>query len=179
MASNQDSYKTLQQELRRQFPNGDADWSHDKAVSGVPYLDYVLLESLRLRPPVPGGLNRTAPPAGLTIDGIHIPGDTVMTVPTWTIQRDPRYWSDPLSFKPERWASLSTESVPFIAFTRGRWVCPGRALAMMEMRTLIGRMALRFDMALAEDGAKFEAGMKDTFTMTLPPLPLVFTPVDA
>lgn len=145
----------------------------------MPYLDHVIHESMRIRPPVPGGLSRVTPPGGLTIDGVFIPGDTIVQVPTWTIQRDARHWpDDPLAFRPERWEGVvSTESVAWLPFSRGRWVCPGRALAMMELRTLLGRIALRFNLAFAEgeDGTAYERGMMDTFTMTLPPLPLVFT----
>lgn len=113
------------------------------------------------------------------IDGEFIPGGTVVAVPTFTVQRDPRFWPDPNDFRPERWDGLSTEKVPWLPFTRGQWACPGRNLAMMEMRMVLSRIALQYNVAFAHSDAakKFDSDVMDTFTLTLPPLHLVFTPV--
>ena len=177
LAKNPDRYQALQDVLWQHFPNGDSDWTYEKA-RAVPYLDWVINETLRLRPSVPGGLARVTPPEGLMVDDVFIPGDTVTSVPTYTMQRDERYWPDALSFKPERWEGLSTEKVPWIPFTRGQWTCSGKALAMMEMRMVLGRIALQYDISFPEgvtaDNVEFR--FKDTFTQTLPPLHLVFTP---
>ncbi|PTB64968.1 cytochrome P450 [Trichoderma citrinoviride] len=176
LASNPRTYRRLQASLRDQFPGGVIDWSYEK---NIPYLDYVINETLRLKPSVPGGLPRVTPPEGLMIDDEFIPGGTVMAVPTFTVQRDPRFWADANAFKPERWEGLSTEKSPWIPFTRGQWACPGRNLAMMEMRMVLSRIALRYNVSFAdEDAAKrFDADVMDTFTLTLPPLHLVFTPI--
>ena len=112
------------------------------------------------------------------VDDVFIPGNTVTSVPTYTMQRDERYWPDALSFKPERWENLSTEKAPWIPFTRGQWSCPGKTLAMMEMRMVLSRIALQYEISFATpmmaDLANFD--FMDTFTQTLPPLPLIFTP---
>lgn len=169
-------YQALRQALLKQFPGGDSEWTYEKART-VPYLDYVIQETLRLRPSVPGGLARVTPPEGLMVDDVFIPGDTVTSVPTYTMQRDERYWPDALSFKPERWEGLSTEKAPWIPFTRGQWACSGKSLAMMEMRMVLGRVALQYDISFpaptTAKTVKFE--FKDTFTQTLPPLPLILT----
>ncbi|KAL6883208.1 cytochrome P450 [Trichoderma longibrachiatum] len=176
LARNPDTHRHLQATLRDQFPAGIHDWSGENR---VPYLDYVIQETLRLKPSVPGGLPRVAPPEGLMIDGEFIPGGTVVAVPTFTVQRDPRFWPDPNDFRPERWDGLSTEKVPWLPFTRGQWACPGRNLAMMEMRMVLSRIALQYNVAFAHSDAakKFDSDVMDTFTLTLPPLHLVFTPV--
>jgi cytochrome P450 len=111
------------------------------------------------------------------IDNDFIPGGTVMSVPTYTIQRDPRFWTDAHDFIPERWGDLSTEKAPWIPFTRGQWACPGRNFAMMELRMVISRIALQYNIAIAEEdlGERFDKEAKDTFTLTLPPLRLVFS----
>lgn len=101
------------------FPNGLASWTYAE-VKNIAYLDYIINEVLRLRPPVPSGLSRTAPPEGLQIDDVFIPGDTVVMISAHTIQRDPRYFENPDEFCPERWSTLSTETSPFLAFSRGK-----------------------------------------------------------
>ncbi|KAL6856827.1 cytochrome P450 [Trichoderma novae-zelandiae] len=175
LARSPESYRRLQAALRDQFPGGVNDWSYEK---NIPYLDYVIQETLRLKPSVPGGLPRVAPPEGLMVDNDFIPGGTVIAVPTFSIQRDPRFWSDADVFKPERWEGLSTEKSPWIPFTRGQWACPGRNLAMMEMRMVLSRIALQYNVSFAnpDDGKSFDTDVMDTFTLTLPPLHLMFTP---
>lgn len=176
LAKHPECYKRLQEAVRREFPGGDADWTYERART-VSYLDHVIYETLRLRPPVPRGLTRLTPPEGLTVDDVFIPGDTITSVPTYTLQRDERYWPGAKSFDPDRWAALSTDREPWIPFARGQWTCTGRALAMMEMRMVLGRVALRYDVSFGDPGmaggGRFD--FKDTFTQTLPPLPIVFT----
>ena len=48
----------------------------------------------------------------------------------------------------------------------------------MEARNVIARIVREFDVQFApdQDPKAFEDGLMDTFTMTLPPLNLVFTP---
>lgn len=108
----------LQSKLDHAFPLGMQDWSHDK-VKNINYLDYIINETLRLKPSVPGGLARVTPPEGLQIDDIYIPGKMIVSVPTFTIQRDERYFTRAREFIPERWEGVSKESVPFIPFSRG------------------------------------------------------------
>ncbi|CAF3556877.1 unnamed protein product [Fusarium graminearum] len=177
LSKNPDCYQALQDAMWQHFPNGDSEWTYEK-VRAVPYLNWVINESLRLRPPVPGGLTRVTPPDGLRVGKCFIPGDTVISVPTYTMQRDERYWSDALSFKPERWKDLSTEMVPWIVFTRGQGSCPGKPLAMMEVRMVLGLIALRYNISFPKgvNAKDVKLPFKDYFTQELSPLNLVFTP---
>lgn len=112
------------------------------------------------------------------VDNVFIPGNTIISVPTYTMQRDERYWPEAMTFRPERWEGLSTEKAPWLSFPRGQWSCSGRALGMMEMRMVLSRIAMAYDFTFTEgnDGTKFDTEWMDTFTQTLPALPLVFTP---
>ncbi|KAH8806769.1 cytochrome P450 [Flagelloscypha sp. PMI_526] len=162
------------------FPNGDLDWTPEKAKS-ITMLDDIMNETLRLAPSVPDGLPRLTPPEGLMVDEVFIPGDVVVSVPPWTIQRDPRYWEDAEVFKPGRWSSkgLNPETAQaYIPFTRGAYVCPGKQLARLEMKMVISRLLLnfRFEFANEENAKHFEEGQMDIFTLTLPPLQINITP---
>ncbi|KAH0493464.1 hypothetical protein TgHK011_000132 [Trichoderma gracile] len=108
LASNLPCYRKLQAKVQKQFPGGISQWTYEKA-KAIPYIDHVLHETMRLRPIVPGGMPRTVPPQGICIDDQFIPGGTIAAVPTYTIQRDERYWEDPLVFKPERWEGCVTD----------------------------------------------------------------------
>lgn len=165
----------LQAILDAEFPQGDADWSYAKA-KAIPYVDAIIQETLRLRPSVPAALPRVTPPGGLQIDEVFIPGDTNVSVPPYAIQRDPRYWDDPLESVPERWEKISPDKAPFLPFTRGKYACPGKNLALMELTMVISRVALSYDMDFVSDAIaeRFENGALDTFTMSVPDLPLIF-----
>ncbi|KAK8067295.1 hypothetical protein PG997_014042 [Apiospora hydei] len=145
----------------------------------IPYIDHLIHETLRLRPPAPMGFLRETPPAGLQVDDVFIPGGVNVNVPTWTIQRDERYFSRALDFVPERWEAPSAESATaYLAFQRGPFQCSGKAVAMMQMRMLVSCVALRYNLAFApgEDGEEFWKGAKETMTLWLPPLRMVFEP---
>lgn len=168
-------YRKLQILTAKIMPTPN-DWSYSK-VKEISYLDWIIQETLRLRPSVPGGLPRQTSAAGLQIDEVLIPRNTIVSVPAYTIQRDERYWgADAAEFKPERWEKLSTDKVPWIPFTKGQFSCPGKNMAMMEIRMVLGRIALLYDLRFApgEGGLRFEREAKDTFTMTVPELPVVF-----
>ncbi|KIW74868.1 hypothetical protein Z517_11638 [Fonsecaea pedrosoi CBS 271.37] len=168
--------KKLQEKLDAVFPAGEKDWTYEK--SKISYLDKIIYETLRLKPPVPGGLPRITPPQGLQVDEVYIPGDTIVGVPVHTLQRDPRYFERPLEFVPERWEEMNADKSPFFPFSKGAFGCVGKQLAMMELRMVLSRVAMGFDIAFAdgEDGVKFDTEVLDTFTLTLPPLKMKFTP---
>lgn len=51
------------------------------------YLDALVNETLRLHPPIISGTQRLTPPEGLAIGDHHIPGNTIVMVPTYTVCR--------------------------------------------------------------------------------------------
>lgn len=177
MAKNPSIYQKLQGLLDAEFSSSKAeDWSYDR-VKNLPYIDQLIYETLRLRPPVPMGFLRETPPEGLQVDEVFIPGGVNVNVPIWSIHRDERYFDRALDFVPERWEELSPDSAAYMPFLRGPFACSGKAVAMMQMRMLISCVAMRYDLAFApgEDGDEFWAGAKETMTLWVPELKLVFT----
>ncbi|KAK0118485.1 hypothetical protein ONS96_011582 [Cadophora gregata f. sp. sojae] len=57
------------------------------AVLRLPILKSVIMETLRLWPPLPTGIGRVVPAGGLTIAGRHIPRGTTIFAPRYTIAR--------------------------------------------------------------------------------------------
>jgi cytochrome P450 len=59
------------------------------------------------------------PKQGINIDGTHIPGDVFVSIPPYTLFRDPRYWDRPNEFWSERWLANPDQGrglyVPFSA----------------------------------------------------------------
>jgi cytochrome P450 len=66
---------------------------------------------------------------------------------TWVVQRDPRYFPEPLRFRPERWLDGSTESLPpyaYFPFGGGQRLCIGRPFALLETVLLLATIARRW-----------------------------------
>lgn len=162
--------------MDHEFPHGYDSWTYSK-VKSIPYIDYIIHETLRLRPAVPMGFLRQTPAQGLQIDEVFIPGDVILNVPTYTIHRDPRYFDEATRFLPERWESLSPDTAAYLAFQRGPFTCSGKNLAIMQLRMLISCLALRYNIAFApgEDGVAFATEEKETLTMCIPSLQMMFT----
>ncbi|KAJ5159798.1 uncharacterized protein N7482_006802 [Penicillium canariense] len=128
----------------------------------LPYLEGVINETLRLKPVVPSGQPRVTPPEGLAIDETWIPGNTIMVVPQYLLQRDERNFARPLEFLPERWLEegkgLVLDDRAFFPFSIGPYACAGKQLAYLQIRMAIWQIAREFDISLApqEDGKNFE-----------------------
>ena len=72
----------------------------------------------RLLPAVPfGPLQRVAPEGGGIVCGKFIPAGTHVVVNQWAVYRDPRYFSEPDKFIPERWMPGQREKIHPTAFS--------------------------------------------------------------
>ena len=131
-------------------------------VNNLKYLRACLDESLRILPPASIGLLRQTPPEGATVMGHRLKGGITVSVPTYTIHRDPTLFPDPATFKPERWLSGSTPAERenlkrcVIPFTLGRHACLGRNIAFLEQYVVLATLVQRYDFAFARGGADFE-----------------------
>ncbi|KAL2340156.1 hypothetical protein Fmac_008096 [Flemingia macrophylla] len=98
----------------------------EQDMAKLPYLQNIVNETLRLHPAAPLSLPHESS-EDCTIGGYHIPRGTIVLTNLWLIHRDPKLWSDPLSFKPERFEK--GEENKLIAFGIGRRSCAGQGLA--------------------------------------------------
>ncbi|KAF2185244.1 cytochrome P450 [Zopfia rhizophila CBS 207.26] len=181
LAKYPEKQKKLQQFVDLAMPGGFSEWNYEK-VKSVTYIDDVINESLRLKPALLNGGPRETPAKGIQIDEMYIPGSTNVLVPIQLIHKDPRYWQQSEEFIPERFgekrADMGTDKAPFLPFSLGAYSCPGKNLAQLSLRISISSIAQNFDVSFApgETGENFDKEALDTFTTTLPPLQLQFTP---
>lgn len=109
------------------------------------------------------------------------------------MQRDPRYFSpDPDSFNPERWLDkvsvggeeYITVKEAFIPWSYGPANRAGKALAILELRFILGVVVRCFDVhhygcrdpeegskVLKEKGSAWMEGLKDRFVFEKPGIP--------
>ncbi|KAI8146445.1 cytochrome P450 [Fennellomyces sp. T-0311] len=105
----------------------------------LPYLQCVILETLRLRPPAPLSVPH-ATSQDDTYKGWFIPAQTTVIINLHAIHQDPIQYPEPHKFIPERHMayvqrkgrdkfSQTTEDRPHLSFSTGRRVCVGIHLA--------------------------------------------------
>ncbi|KAK0501634.1 cytochrome P450 monooxygenase [Armillaria luteobubalina] len=123
----------------------------NEQVKNLSYLQAVINEGLRLHSTVAMGLPRVVPEGGMTILGNYFPGGTVISVPTYTIHRDPAVFGDDVEdFRPERWFECDNAGVSkaFSPFSVGPRACIGRNLANFELQVIIASILKRYDFVL-------------------------------
>ncbi|KAF4773091.1 benzoate 4-monooxygenase cytochrome P450 [Colletotrichum scovillei] len=179
LARHPKEYRKLQDEVDEYFRG------HDKpehaALSKLRYLQACIDESLRLHPPVPSGVQRMTPPEGLQVDDVWLPGDTIVFVPSYTQYRDARFFERPDDFIPERWINqpeLVKNASVYVPFSTGHDVCIGKQLGLLEARFVTSAIVHKYNLRYAQGqtGEMFLEGNKDTGTLTVAPLNVVFSP---
>lgn len=100
------------------------------------YLDAVVSETLRLRPPVDAVWRRTTEP--IEVGGYRVEAGMLVAPAVRGVARDESLWPDPEEFEPERWLGESAAprygSIPFGGGIRR---CVGASFAAMEMKTVL------------------------------------------
>ncbi|MEL7037980.1 MAG: cytochrome P450 [Cyanobacteria bacterium J06592_8] len=116
------------------------------------YADWVLKESLRLYPPASEFARETA--EDYELDGYIIPKGTTIIGSQWAIHRDSRYFTEPETFQPDRWANDLEKQLPrgvYFPFNDGPRFCIGKNFAMMEAILLLATISQQFQLDLVPD----------------------------
>ncbi|HLX58703.1 MAG TPA: cytochrome P450, partial [Ktedonobacteraceae bacterium] len=104
----------------------------------LPYLEWILNESMRLYPPAWTQGRRAV--EAFDLDGVHFPAGTMVMFSQWVIHRLPDIWGDPLVFRPERWDPVGGQKVPpwsYFPFGGGPRICIGMPFAQQEAKLLL------------------------------------------
>ena len=163
----------LQAELDEALGHEDDPIASSEIVKRLPYLEAVINEALRLHSTSSIGLPRIVPEGGLHVSGKFFPEGTILSVPSYTIHRDPEIWgNDVEAFRPERWfeqdqAGIQKAFNPFsygprsvelcnhqMSLTKlirmnGR-ACVGKNLANMELQVFIATLFRRYRFVLED-----------------------------
>jgi cytochrome P450 len=109
-------------------------------MNALPWIEAVILESMRLLPPVP--LFTRAAVRDVQLAGVTLPSGATIMISNLYLHRDPEYWPDPDRFEPARWLDGGTARDPigsghYFPFGRGPRYCVGSEFAMVFMRTAL------------------------------------------
>jgi cytochrome P450 len=166
--------------LRKEFRTNESTYHCQRPLL---LLDAIINESMRLWPSVFFPAQRVTPPEGLSVNGHFIPGDMIVQIPSFALYRDPRNFIKPDEFIPERWIDkkeLVLRKDAFMPFMTGPYSCAGKGMAMMELRSVVGRVINEFDVMLPEgfEEDQFWEGIKDHFTAGAPRVSVQFVRVE-
>lgn len=115
----------------------------------MPYGEKVLLETLRLYPPVWAMARRAR--NDYELDGYTIPAGSLVALNQYVTHHDVRFYANPFAFDPERWTAEERARRPrysFFPFGGGPRLCIGAGFAMMEARLLLATIARLWRMQL-------------------------------
>ena len=176
LLTNRHAYNSLVKEIRTTF-NSENDITI-ASTNDLTYLEAVLMESLRLYPPVAVTLPRRVPHGGETIDGSYVPAGTSVGVNHFSCYHHPQNFHRPNDFFPDRWLPNTRDAAPFDKdnracvqpFSFGPRNCLGKNLAKAELRLILARLLWRFDLELIEGGADWMEGQRIFGFWAKPPL---------
>jgi cytochrome P450 len=138
-----ETYERLQTEVDGVLADGQASVSD---LADLQYTDWVAKEVLRLRPPA-GALFRDTV-EDVELGGYRVPEGTMVVLPQFAVQTDPRFFDDPDTFRPERWADGLEDEIPdyaYFPFGGGPRHCIGMRFAAMELRLALATIAANVD----------------------------------
>jgi cytochrome P450 len=166
---NPQALQRAQDEVRR-LANDPAAFTPE-SMAQLDYLEACAHETMRLKPVAPFLPLQAS--RDTVVGDVRVPKDTLI----WNVLRhdsvDERYFEDAQAFKPERWlaegqgadhnaSQAKRVSMPFGAGPR---VCPGRYLALLEMKMAMALLLSRFDIVGVDTPDGREAQEHMAFTM--------------
>ncbi|KAI0071515.1 cytochrome P450 monooxygenase [Panus rudis PR-1116 ss-1] len=153
MTRNPAVYKKMQEELDRVVGKDRLPELDDR--DSLPYVEAVVKETLRWRPPTPLGLPHWTN-EGDVFRGYRIPPQSSVIANIWGMSRDENVYQDADEFWPERFlpnerGAPEADSAD-IVFGFGRRRCPGSDFALRNMFLLIASIASTLDIGKVTEG---------------------------
>ena len=115
------------------------------------YGSAVLQETLRLYPPLSFFIRESQAPSQLGES--RCPMGALLAISPWVIQRHEQHWSEPNSFRPERFlgdqaseAEKQWAKDAYLPFGLGPRKCPGAAFALQEALLVLAELVSRYEL---------------------------------
>ncbi|KAK1386602.1 Cytochrome P450, family 82, subfamily G, polypeptide 1 [Heracleum sosnowskyi] len=179
LLNNPSSLNLAKDELDRNV--GTHRWVEESDTKNLTYLQAIVKETLRLYPPAPISGPREAT-EDCHIGDYHVPKGTRLVVNTWKLHRDPRIWSEPDEFRPERFLEENKnvnhkgQNFEYIPFSSGRRMCPAVTYGFDMVHFVLARLLQGFNYATLDGEA---VDMEEGLGIALPkvkPVEVIITP---
>jgi cytochrome P450/nitrite reductase/ring-hydroxylating ferredoxin subunit len=136
------------------------------AANRLAYAAAVANETMRLRPVAPLILFEAT--TDTVLADVEIPAGTNLLVLSRPPVRDPARFADPEAFRPERWLDQGLyphDAAAHIPFGSGPRICPGRSLALLEMKVVLAMLYRNFQVVRVGRASD----VKEIFAFTMGP----------
>ncbi|KAL8818092.1 MAG: hypothetical protein Q9223_003205 [Gallowayella weberi] len=148
-----EALQSLTREIRQSFSHESETCA--AKVDGLPYLNAVIEEGLRVCPPVALGMPRLVPEGGSTVSGYTLPAGTFVSASGYASNLSTlNFPNAPTTFDPSRWLPQPNkpkgQPAAFNPFSLGPRNCLGRNLAYLELRLILSRLLWEFDFELVD-----------------------------
>ncbi|KAI3464296.1 hypothetical protein Pfo_020959 [Paulownia fortunei] len=147
-------------------------WVEENDFSQLPYIDAIIMESMRLHPVA----TLLAPHYAIEdckVAGYDISKGTMVLINTWSIGRDPNSWDAPEEFLPERFVGkeidMTGSNFALLPFGSGRRRCPGYGLGLKIVRTALANLLHGFKLKLVEGMRPEDIRMEEEYGLTTHP----------
>ncbi|CAA7027551.1 unnamed protein product [Microthlaspi erraticum] len=170
-----------QEELNRKI--GKDRVVEESDLKDLVYIQAILKETFRLYPPLTlTGYRDVMEDFNISNGNFHVPAGTQLLVNAWKMHRDPKLWSNPEEFEPERFLTLNREvdvsgqSYKFFPFGLGRKACPAIPLGMRMVHYVLARFLHSFDVARPSSQEVDMTGNNGLVNLKATPLEVFITP---
>src|SRR5699024_9239241 len=143
-------YPEWQEKLYPELAENRNELDYEK-YKQLPFLNAIIDETLRLNPPLLGVQRGAVQDCELTDTGLKIPKDTLITIIPYVIHRDPEYFPDPNTFKPERFLDklqVAESNFAYMPFGVGPRLCVGMRFAQNELRIGLAHFVLNYKVTM-------------------------------
>ncbi|XP_059618539.1 cytochrome P450 4g15-like [Phlebotomus argentipes] len=177
MGSHQDVQERVYAELKGIFGESDRPCTFADTLE-MKYLERVIMESLRLYPPVPLIARKIQQDVKLNTDNYVLPAGCTVVIGTFKLHRRGDIYPNPEVFNPDNFLPEHTQNrhyYSFIPFSAGPRSCVGRKYAMLKLKVLLSTVlrAYKINSDLTEKDFKLQADIilkrADGFRLSLEP----------
>ena len=161
-------------EMKGVVGNGEKEVKEED-LNKMPYLKAVVLEGLRRHPPayfvIPHAVTED-----VVLDGYLVPKKGTLNFMVAEMGRDPKFWEDPMAFKPERFLNgggegdefdiTGSREIKMMPFGAGKRMCPASGLAILHLEYFVANLVWKFEWK-AVDGDEVDLSEKPEFTIVM------------
>jgi 24-hydroxycholesterol 7alpha-hydroxylase len=123
----------------------DLDKSLEQNLEQFPYIRQCVIESIRIQSPGMIVRKVVRPMRLKSNKNVIIPAGHTLVISPYAVHRDPKNYSEPNQFIPQRWEGQKKENNSlYVPFGKGPHECPGRAFSMSEMILFLGLFFKRY-----------------------------------
>ncbi|WRX30804.1 Cytochrome P450 - like 10 [Theobroma cacao] len=150
-------------------------------VKNLVYLQAIIKETTRLYPAGPLSVMHESV-EDCTTAGYFIPAGTRLLVNLSKLQRDPKAWSNPDEFRPERFLTthkhfdVRGQNYELVPFGSGRRVCPGISFALQVLQFSLASLLQAFEITTPSDEPVDMGEGAGLTNLKATPLEVILTP---